>query len=514
MEKTNNKKLKSLLKFASASIIENEDGTYQMSPRDTNSIYLTILSLNKNNIFDCSNIGYINQQEKFFSFKTSMFNDFIEKYKTNGFKFTDNIKQGQAGNISLSYFSYSHNKKLLNQDMFNIINKTEINIILTKDDNFYVESIKNLDDWNNFINNIINKYKPIRLVLKNVSGYECNSFYLKTINAHFNKVYSDVVDDFIKSFDLKEMKSKELREKYNFELKNYISNVSNNNYQVKIVKGKVEKIYLIEKSYLFLPYEIDNVQNFDKYSFIKNEFNLIKDNDIFEKVDVLKLYSLTNSNKTIDYLTFFMRSEINNIHNRIDRAIKYSKDVLLNNKDSEYIKKITNLETKIFDIVKNNNRPIARIKSKLESKIEVVLFDRKYNKIDNRENQVSWFNVINEGLSFEREKTLSVFFIENIVDKLLNDNHSNIRIELEKPVKKFDGRSGFLDLFITSKKDGEIYGQVFEFKAIYNYSTSVQETCQEQADNYDITRNIIDKYNIKKSYYNYNNNIVELLNLI
>ncbi|MCK9446639.1 hypothetical protein M0Q50_07235 [bacterium] len=506
-----------LQKFASASIIENVDGVFTMSTKDTNSIYLTILSLNKYLINKLSNISLKNQSNNMYSFETSMFNSFIEKYKSNGFKFADNIKQGQAGNISLAYFSIKHNIKLLNEDMFNIINKVEIKIILTKNDSFYSLDINNIDDWDNFIKNVILEYKPIRLFLKNVSSYESNCFYLKPINAIFNKIFDESIEYFMICNGLIQMKSKEIREIYDIDLTKYISNVSNNNYQVKIINNKIDKIYLIEKTYLYLPFDNDDIYNFDKYSFIKNEFNLIEKNDIFEKIDVLKLYSYKNNNvnTNIDFLTFFFRKELKNIIKNIEKNIKTSKDVILNISDTKIIDTLSIYQPKVFDIVKNKNtKQTIRIKSLFDSNIDVILWDRSYNKYDNKEHQITWYNVIKDGLSFEREKTLSLFFIEDFITILISENHKNIKIELEKPINKKNGGKGFLDLFITSELNDIIYGQVFEFKAIYNYNSKIESESKKQSENYDITNSIIDKYNIKKSYNNYNCNDVTLLNLI
>ncbi|MFW6243369.1 MAG: hypothetical protein ACOC2W_04350, partial [bacterium] len=246
-----NDKLKELQRYASASIIENEDGSFTMSPKDTSAIYLTILSLNKNNIqllknFTPIDYNILNQKEYFYSFKTSMFNTFISNYTKASFYFNKNDKRGGSGNISLSFPSILKDDKIINQDMFNIINKAEIKIILIKDDNKYILDINNIDDWNNFINVIIKNYKPIRLFLNNVSFPECNNFYLKPINAYFNKIYDNIVGDFIIKNKLKKVKSKFLREKFNFDISNYVSDISNNNFFVKINNGVLEKLYIFE----------------------------------------------------------------------------------------------------------------------------------------------------------------------------------------------------------------------------------------------------------------------------
>lgn len=507
-----NKELVYLQKFASASIIEKEDGTFVMSPVDTSSIYLSILSLNREEIKDCS--FKFENQEKFYTFNTSMFNEFIEKYKQFGFKFADNIKQGQAGNISLSYLTIKRDSKIINQSMFNIIQKSKVVIVFIKDSNKYYKEINSIQDWDNTIKDEIKDFKPIRLFIRNVSPEECCTFYLKPINAYLNLVYKSLIDNFIEENNLINVKSKEIREKYGIDLSEYLQNVSNNNFLIKVDNNQIIKIYLVEKTHLFFTNEIDDVHFYDDYSFVKREYQLLKESDIFEKINPLDLYSKYNHNNNIDPFVFFNRKEQKNIHDIIKNTIKTSKDVIVNKSDESILKKLSLFEGNIFEVFSNrDNKYSIRIKDKNKSTISVSLFDRQYNRFDNFDNQVTWFTAINDGLSFEREKTLSVFYVENFVEKLIKNGHKNISIELEKPISKKDGRRGFLDFVVTSTLNDEIYGQVIEFKAVYNWENS-KSIYQEQADNYDITSEIIDKYNIKNSYDNRDHLEVELLNLI
>lgn len=515
MRTLSNKELVELRKFASASIVEEIDGTFTMSPKDTSSIYLSILALNKKSISKDSNFDLPNQNGDFYTFNTSMINDFIEKHKPFGFKFADNIKQGQAGNISLAFLTNTRDNKIINQDMFNIISKSEIKIVLLKDSDKFILDINSLEDWNDFVNNKIKDFTPLRLFIKNVSFPECNCFYLKPLNAYFNQIYKSLIDNFSKKNCLLELKSKEIREVFGFNISEYINNVSNNNFLVKVEEYKVSKIYLIEKTHLYFPYEIDDIHNYDNFSFIKKNYSLIKEDEIFERLDILDLYSDFYKNKNVEKLTFFNRNETKNIHNTILNNIKTSEDVILNKSDELIISKLSKHDGEIFEVTLNKmNKHNIRIKRKSDSDIEVVLYDRSYNSQDNIDNQVTWFTTINEGLSFEREKVLSIFYIEEFVENLKKIGHSNIRIELEKPINKKDGRKGFLDFFITSDSNDRKYGQVFEFKAIYRYTDSVKETCIKQSLSYDITSNIIDIQNLQESYEGLDYNEVQLLNLI
>lgn len=512
MENLSNKELTSLQKFSSASIIEKEDGTFVMSPVDTSSVYLSILSLNRNEIKDCSFES--ENQEKFYTFNTSMFNEFIEKYKQFGFKFADNIKQGQAGNISLSYLTITRDFKVINQSMFNIINKSKIVIVFTKDSNKYYKEVNSVDEWNDIVENKIKDFKPLRLFIKNVSPEECCTFYLKPINAYLNSIYKSTIDKFINENNLLDVKSKEIREKYEIDLSEYLQNVSNNNFLIKVNDSKIVKIYLVEKTHLLFPNEIDDVHFYDNFSFIKRVYRFLKESDLFERIDPLDLYSKYNQNDTIDPFVFFNRKEQKNIHNIIKNTIKTSKDVILNKSDESILKNLNSFKGEIFEVVLNrDNKYSIRIREKTKSNVSVSLFDRQHNRFDNLDNQVTWFTAINEGLSFEREKTLSIFYVEDFIKKLIDKGHKSISIELEKPIPKKDRRRGFLDFVVSSKFNDEIYGQVIEFKAVYNWEKS-KSIYQEQADSYDITSEIIDKYNISKSYENMYSNEVSLINLI
>lgn len=518
MRNLTNKELKELKNnCASASIIEEEDGTYSISQKDTSAIYTTILSLNKDSITKIdSELNIVNQDPDFYSFNTSMFNTFTDNCNKNGLILTQNSKQGNAGNISKSYISLVKNMKIINNDMFRILNKAEIKVLVVNDNNDkFIIDIESISDWNDFLANLY-KYKPLRLFLKNVSFPECNNFYLKPINAYITSVFKSLTDEFIKENNLKEVKSKYIRENFGYEVSEYVSGISNQNFIIDVKDNELKKIYLVEKTQLYFPFEGNQIHNYDEYSFIKSKYKFIKDDPIFEILDVLDLYS-KKYNNTFDTKTFFVRKESSNIDSIIQKNIITSSDVLLNNNDDKYLTELYKMEEGIvFSISKSRNgkNSTVRINDFKTSNIKVTLYDRSYNKYDNINNLISWFIAINEGLSFEREKTLSVFFIEKLVRFLIENGHTNIEIELEKPVNKKDGRRGFLDLFIKSTKDGNTYGQVYEFKAVYNYNDKSKEIFEDQASGYDIIHDIIDKHNITHSYDGCNHLEVELLNLI
>jgi hypothetical protein len=510
MNKLTNKDLVQLQKFASASIIEETNGTFIMSPKDTSAIYLSILSLNRNLISKHPDFELLNQDGDCYTFNTSMFNSFIDKYKSFGFIFSENSKQGHSGNVSISYLTDTRDYKIINESMYNIISKSELKIVLVKDSEKFLLDINNISDWDNFIKNI-KEYKPLRLFIKNVSAPECCVFYLKPINAYLRKIYDDLMYDFSSKKGLIKMKSKEIRETFNFEISDYYKG-SNNNYYVEADGLKLLKIYLVEKTHLYFPYDVSDIHFYDDYSFYKSTYNLHKENSIFERIDPLQLYSDNLNNKKIDPLVFFNRKHMIDIHSIIQNNIKTSKDVILNESDSNFLKKLSSFKSNIFDIVKNDeDKYIIRIKKRKDSNITVNLYDRKHKKYDNTDNQITWFFAINQGLSFEREKTLSVFFIQKFIYDLVKKGHRDIEIELEKPIQKKDGRQGFLDFVVTSKFKEYKYGQVFEFKAVYNWN---EENHTEQVNSYDITSNIIDKYNLNSSYEKLNYNEVKLLNLI
>jgi hypothetical protein len=512
-----NKERRELKNYASASIIEEEDGTYSISQKDTSAIYSTILALNKNSVTRINQeLNIINQEPDFYSFNTSMFNTFTDNCNKNKLILTQNSKQGNAGNISKSFFSLVKNTKIINTSMFRILNKAEIKVLVLNDDNDkFIIDIESISDWNDFLENI-DKYKPIRLFLKNVSFPECNNFYLKPINAYITSVFKSLTDEFIKDNNLKEVKSRYIRENFGYEVSEYISGISNQNFIIDVKDNVLRKIYLVEKTQLYFPYEGNQIHNYDEYSFIKSKYKFIKNDPIFEILDVLDLYSKKHNN-TFDTKVFFLRKESSNIDSIIQKNIITSSDVLLNNNDDKYLTDLYKMEEGIvFSISKSRSgkNSTVRINDFKTSNIKVTLHDRSYNKYDNINNLISWFIAINEGLSFEREKTLSVFFIERLVKFLIDNGHTDIEIELEKPVNKKDGRRGFLDLFIKSVKDGNTYGQVYEFKAVYNYNDKSKEIFEEQALGYDIIHDIIDKHNITHSYDDCNHLEVELLNLI
>jgi hypothetical protein len=519
IKKLTKKRLSELKKYASASIIEGEDGSYSVSTQDTAAIYLTILSLNKNNVniiedITPSDYGIINQGEFFYSFETSMFNTFIEKSKVHNFFFANNIKQGQAGNISLSYLSYSRNKKLINKDMYNIIIKSKIKFVVedrVDSHNTFLVNIDSLSDWDIFLNDSMKIYKPVRFFIEYVSPNECNNFYLKKINAYFNKVYKDITNELAKKEDLKLVKSKVIREEYGFNISNYINGVSNNNFLIKVIDGKLVNIYLIEPTFLYFPYEQNTTHNFDRDSFIKREYDIFKDNELFVNINPLELYN----NSDIDTKAYFVRNESIIIEKINESNSKTSRDILINKSDEKIYNKLKDLKGNIFEVspIKGENNVKVIIKPKKDSNILVSLYERNHNRYSNIGNQIYWFKPYSSSLSFEREKILSVFYIESLVSKLVEEGHTNINISLERPTPKKSGGYGFLDLTITSNFNGFNYGQIIEFKAIYDFNNNVKEKCQNQCDNYDITK-IINEGNINESYGEKDCSYVELINLI
>ena len=522
-------------KFASATIIQDENGSYNISTKDTARGYLLCLVLNKlsillKNDIDLQTLEIKNQHTDFYQFNTSTITKFIEYCKKYNFFITTNIKQGDDGNRALAYYSLSKDNKLINKYQYNIINKSKIIILLEKSSEYSFIEINDIEDWNFFLTNIINDYTPIRLIFKNCSPSESGEFYLKPVNAMLKKTYDKLVEKYCNKHNLVSVSSANLR-LYGINISDNLSkndgvSISNERFFAKFQDDILEKVCVIEKPYLRFPFETESANFYDEYSFVKNKYFLTKENPIIEIVDIMTIFADQNRNEceNVNPLTAFLRKNTNLILKRIEDIIETSNKVLLNDADGSLKSKLISYyksenKNQIFFITKDsNNNPIVKINRKEISEVEIHYYDRdpstfKVIPKDNIENQIKYFSVIKEGLSFEREKTSGVFFIEDFVKKLKNNGHINIEVYLEKPCKKSIG-SGHLDFFVKSEKNGKIYGQVFEFKAIFG---QIKKEHEDQAENYKIIK-LIDELNITNSYDlfegNYNCNEVKLLNLI
>jgi len=524
-----------LIQESPSATIINEKGKFIIHTDDTARSYLFSLILNKDKIvYDALN-GYYN-------FKTSDISKFNDDAKRYNFYLNDNIKQGNDGNISLSYISSSKDNKILNKDMFEIVDVAEVSIILEKDQDKFFIDITSRTDWDFFLTNILSSgYVPIRFYFKNITLVETGLFYLKIVNAKLNKIYDELIHSFSTSNNLTKMSGVDLRS-YGIEISEHINKnagLSNQRYLVKLTDNKVTKVYVIKKYHLLFPYRGADL-NYDNESLVCNLYT--SNSNLVEILNVLKLYSDKNGNTT-DEKSFFLNNEqsiINNSFNGLIKAsndiklasnlksffirkerdtikesfqalIKTSSEVILNKSDQHYLEKLKNFDKKIFHM----SEGYVRILPKDECNTLVNLYNRddfKLNKIDNFDTQTKWFKSTNE-LSFEREKVLSVMFIEEYVEKLKNSGHIDIEIFLEHPVNKKEGGKGYIDFIIKSTKNNITYGQSFEFKAIFNYGGQSKINSELQAENYDIQK-LIDNYNIRESYDGHNHTKVILYNLI
>ena len=531
--KLTNEKLTNLHKFASASIIERNNVSYKIHTNDTAVLYLSILSLIKNSIKELSKEEYIILNNKgvvyntkMYKFNNSDFTSNIEDMINYNFYCNENIKAGTSGNTSISYFSITKDNKLLNKDMFDIINIAKIKVIVSLNDENYIISINNLTDWQILLTDIMNKkYIPIRLFLENVGLPARNMFYLKKINAFLNKTYKSLREDFAKDNGLLIVSSAVLNNTYNFKIGDFLEDISNNNFIIKVDKGELIKIYFPEQALLCLPFISNSIHNYDKDSFIFYRKEMKKFTPMIEYININDYYVSKKGLNVKDSVSLFVRDHQDMIDSKLEKDAKSSRIVYLTNYDETVKKTVTKLKSNFFtkhNSTDNIQNDTLIIKEQKVSNILFKLYPRIYSKTEyltskiysNVDTQMTWFNSINSGLSFEREKMNTLIYLENFLNSLIKEGHTNIEVDLEKPILKKDGNFGFLDVIVTSYLKGEKYGQVFEMKSITNYTANTKQKCIEQAESYDIQRDIIDSYNIKKSYKGFDLLKVALLNLV
>jgi len=530
--KLTNEKLNNLQKFASASIIERNNISYKIHTNDTAVLYLSILSLIKSSIKELNDDEYcllnnkgVMYNTKMYKFNNSELTSTIEDMTNYNFYYNENIKAGTSGNTSISYFSLSKDNKLINKDMYDIINIAKIKVIVSFNDENYIISVNNLTDWQILLTDIMNKkYIPIRIFLENVGLPERNMFYLKKINAALNKEYKELREDFAKNNGLIIVKSSDLKDKYNFKISDYLEDVSNNNFIIKVENGKLKKVYVPEQALLCLPFISNTIHNYDKDSFIFYRKEMKKFTPIIEYINLNSYYAIKKGLNVRDTLSLFVRDHFDMIDSKLEEDAKSSKTLYLTDYDDTIKKAVNKLKSVFFDkhnSTDNHQNDTLIIKEQKVSNVLFRLYPRVYSTTEyltskvysNVDTQMTWFNSINSGLSFEREKMNTLLYLETFLKSLIKEGHSNIEVDLEKPILKKDGGIGFLDVIITSSFKEEKYGQVFEMKSITNYTPNIKQKCIEQAESYDIQRDIIDKNNIRKSYKDLDFLKVALLNL-
>ena len=104
---------------------------------------------------------------------------------------------------------------------------------------------------------------------------------------------------------------------------------------------------------------------------------------------------------------------------------------------------------------------------------------------------LSWIYLRKGNTAFEREKSLTLLYLQHRLDHLRRLGHTNIRVVLERPVPKFEKGSGngtgFIDLgLFSSGPDGKRYGQLYEFKAWGHINDAGLKKIEDQACNYNV----------------------------
>lgn len=453
-------------------------------------------------------------------FKTSTFNNFYIDYaQSSNIIFSINSKPGNSGNL-LGSISVVRNEKFLSRDMIDVIDRARIIIITKMNDVHYSIPIDSMEEWKYYTEELSLTYVPVRVYIKNVSPTSSIMFYIKKINADITKEFSNVID-FHKNknkCEIETYKATYIKKEFGINMSDYYD-VTNNNYSIVLVDGKLEKIYIYEDTLLYFPYETDNEFDFSVNSFYKKSVTKKSNGlcDLVEIIDLVALYYDMYSDTSycrFTKLDFFAQKIKPIVNQCILSTVKNSslKNMILGIDDEKMMEKLTNLKSNYFKITPfiEDNTINYGVTVKHNKKIKIMLYKRvfnlntKQNIETNETNQFFWFNCYAKNYNTQREFICSLLFLEELINDLVKKKHTNITIELEKIVKKkniIDNKKnyGFIDAYVHSTLNNDKFAQSFEFKVDYSKPTVFIEDL-EQANNYDILYEYVNINNINNSY--------------
>ncbi len=435
---------------------------------------------------------------------------------------------GRAGNISKAYFTpyyntvclsaiknlgIGRNSKVLSTYQVNLLKKMKAYVIMDHDNDTHgiLLNDRSKDEIDAAIEAYVKEgYTPVRLLFENLPPEQSNFFNIKPIS---DLISTEVDSEIAKYFRLKhlnavKMSVSEINQKYGISLvPAFTNNLSNHRFWCSIRHdGELDEIFLIPQNQLYFGFNKDNSDRFhiDSECFVSKSLNK-KDNVIniqtknkkgeTYEVDLIELdlYKILERNNygelrtintkrpreaKVDLYNYLITNNDKNIKYTIKKAVKTSR-IQSDNDSDQKITRILTLACEqpdsTFNLIKSRMGSSSledyRINYKNFTNSGVLFeFEDRQTKgsiYTNTTDIMYYFSLHKNNLAYEREKVLTSLFVEHAIRYLKLQGHSNIKIEFEKKVNKQDNSIGYLDLIITSELAGEVYGQVFEFKAWY-----------------------------------------------
>ena len=465
---------------------------------------------------------------------------------------------GHAGNVSLSYFTISQINqsfenlygknfyKLISKIQYDLLTNTNIYILFEKNDENFLLDCSTLTEqqFNEQLeNNINNNYTPVRIIFENITPEQSLLFNTKIINRKITRHFDEFIEqNYIQKYNspnsiktIKKMSNKEIKSKFNININEYLDKyISNERFLVTLVNNIPISIEIINTAKLYFGKVHFDTVDFDSESLVNKDIQKVRyDNPIYidknknEHIVELKIrdmeyyYKMANYNNILSkekeepngipfWKYFFVKESKNLIYPTIKNIKNNAISFNDNEKDQniqEHLQKLLK-DSSILSLheIEHHNISDKQIifKSKSQSDVEVKIYDRYHSTpYSNIANNLQCCLLHKSNFSFERERTLTIIFIEKFIELLKEHCHNNIEIEMESPTNTFDNNIGYLDLIIKSELNGHVFGQVFEFKAHNLLTLKLKEEMEKQANNYNVI-NKLNQLGISK-YYNQKN---------
>lgn len=492
---------------------------------------------------------------------------------------TQDSKSGPAGNLSMAYLTpylnplcvsffankgLSENSKILSTTQYDLINQTTPILYFEKEgDNEFVYQIDLNKVGHDEIDNVTSQllvagYRPIRIAFKNISPEQAVIFNLKPINTYLrDTIYKKEVEKFLgkKRGELVTMSSKDLA-RQGINIKDILSSKFSNKrfYCLLNNEKEVTDIFLVKQKFIYFPYsnKIERKPSFNDSSFANQKLavnagvyyikrkTVVSEEDIsVEELDIIDILKKNNYkdinklNKTnprpIDMYQFIIHDEQEKITQIIESNMMKScffSDAFGDEDIKTNLRKMSVLPDSSFKLskIKISQSRIEDIQVTFEglstSGVKMYLYDRYHLiPVTNEQQGLAYVRTHKENLSFEREKVLTVMFIDNMIKKLKQEGHSDIEIYLELKVDVLNleeltkPQNGYLDCIVSSKNAGIKYGKAYEFKAWATMSLFEEESLRMQCAKYQVTDFLVKSLGCTATYDNSSISDVQGVNL-
>lgn len=380
-------------------------------------------------------------------------------------------------------------------------------------------------------------YRPVRLLFNNLPKALSLMFNVAGINDELRKLWEaqeqQYFEDLVGAGKLEKLSSKALRDRFGVNIGDAISSKTSNNSFYAIVEhdGRLRSVSAVQKKWAFfgLPGRTNGTPSFNEGAFVSQRLQsrpgvnrltatapdggtyrvpfqvvsveqMLVDNnwqnvrEPMESVpegrfNVLQYFGYKSDDaifrpQVADLLKTTLAFTVGLGDEDIENAMKAAAET------SEHFKLVraarTNGDTKFVD----DRRVVFNQHPSNDVVVEVYERGQKDPR-STASQEFPWVYLRKENLAFEREKVMTMLFMNKRIEFLRSQGHTNIKVVLERPVTKHSGENGvnfgFVDLGVFSTSPAGVrMGQMYEFKAWEVMGAIQAGKLEQQANNYNV----------------------------